>query len=556
MHLFQTLRVRLLVGLFALLLSIFGTYSFFSVRFYTDQMMSQVFESAQRVSEVIKNSTHYSMLLNRKEDVYQIITTVGKQPGVEGVRIYNKRGEITFSTEQLERGKVVDLRAEACYGCHDQAKPLDVVPAGSRTRIYVSPGGKRILGLINPIRNESACSSAGCHSHPTERTVLGVLDVRMSLEKVDATIAQAQNQFILVATAMILLVAFASVVFISTTVIRPVRKLIAGTVEISSGNLEHKILIDTKDEIGRLADSFNTMTESLRRAEAQNREWSGTLERRVQEKTDELKRIHDQIMQIEKMASLGKLSATVAHELNNPLEGVLTYAKLIARRLKKKTELSPDLQETLDDIELIRRETERCGTIVKNLLLFSRKQMVDFGIVPARQIVEKAERLMKHHFQMTKVTFQSSFPPGECAFLCDENQIHQALVALFVNAVEAMPEGGTLRVDVTERPTDDTILFKVQDTGIGIPEEDVVHVFEPFFSTKRNAQGVGLGLSVVYGIVERHGGTISVQSAVGKGTTFTLSFPRTGKSTDSEIAPSTDSSQSESIHLPNERGSL
>jgi len=523
----QTLRGRLLVGSSLFLLIIFGIYSYFSVRFYSDQIMSQVMESAQNLSEVIKSSTHYSMLKNQKEDVYQIIQTIGKLKGVEGIRIYNKRGEITFSTNGHENGTVVDMKAEACYGCHDQAKPLDVVPDVSRMRIYSTQDGKRVLGLINPIRNEPQCSESGCHSHPDERTILGVLDVRMSLEAIDAGIVRARNRFVLVAVGMILLAAILTVLFLSQTVIRPVRKLIAGTQEISSGNLDHTILISSKDEIGRLAESFNEMTQSLRRAEWQNKQWSQTLEQRVSEKTDELKKIHEQIVQIEKMASLGKLSATVAHELNNPLEGVLTYAKLIARRMRRMEIESPQLKETIEDIELIMRETERCGNIVKNLLLFSKKQVVEFGLVSVRQIVEKAERLMKHHFDISNVQFTANYPADEVLLLCDENQIQQALVALFVNAVEAMPDGGTLTVSVSDNALSGKITIEVQDTGVGIPEEDVGHVFEPFFSTKRNEQGVGLGLSVVYGIIDRHGGKIVIQSHVGKGTTFRIDFPRT-----------------------------
>jgi two-component system NtrC family sensor kinase len=535
MRWFQTLRGRLLVGSSLFLLIVFGTYSYFSVRFYTDQIMSQVMESAQNLSEVIKSSTHYSMLKNQKEDVYEIINTIGKLRGVEGIRIYNKKGEITFSTARIEQGRVVDLKAEACYGCHDQAKPLDVVPVGSRMRIYSMPDGKRVLGLINPIRNESQCSESGCHSHPDERTVLGVLDVRMSLETIDADIARAQDRFILVAIGSILLSAILAVLFLSHTVVRPVRKLIAGTQEISSGNLENAILIHTKDEIGRLADSFNEMMRSLRQAELQNKQWSQTLEQRVREKTDELQKIHEQIVQVEKMASLGKLSATVAHELNNPLEGILTYAKLIARRIRKIEIVTPQLKETLEDIELIMRETERCGNIVKNLLLFSKKQVVEFGLVPIRQIVEKAERLMKHHFDISNVQFSVSFPAKESVLLCDENQIQQALVALFVNAVEAMPDGGSLQVSWTDDEAGGRILMEIKDSGIGIPEEDLGHVFEPFFSTKRNGQGVGLGLSVVYGIVERHGGKISVDSTVGNGTVFRIDFPRTASSADGTI---------------------
>lgn len=528
MRWFETLRGRLFVGSLLLLVILFGIYSYFSVHFYTDQMMSQVLESANGVSDFIKSSTHYSMLLNRKEDVYQIINTIAKQPGIEGIRMYNKRGVITFSTDESQKGSVVDLKAEACYGCHDQQRPLESVPAGSRTRIYSGPDGRRILGLINPIRNEAQCSNAGCHSHPEERTVLGVLDVRMSLEKVDASIAKAQSQHVIVAATFIVVVGMGSIMFLSLTVLRPVRKLMLGTQAIGSGNLDYQIGIETKDEIGQLANSFNSMMQSLRRAEKENREWAGTLEERVREKTDELKKIHQQILQIEKMASLGKLSATVAHELNNPLEGILTYAKLIGRRLQKLPTKSDEVQQTIDDIELIQRETARCGTIVKNLLLFSKKQVGEFVLVPVPQIVKKARQLVQHHFEISNVQFETGFPDQEVLLLCDENQIEQALVALFVNAVEAMPDGGKLCVKVSQQSADGGVQILIEDTGVGIALEDLEHVFEPFYTTKKNAQGVGLGLSVVYGIVERHGGRITVDSTVGRGTRFTMIFPGTG----------------------------
>lgn len=537
MRLFHTLRTRLLLGSFSLLLILFGIYSYFSVRFYTDQMMSQVLESANRLSDFIKSSTHYSMLLNRKEDVYQIINTIGQQSGVEGIRMYNKRGEITFSTDASEQRTVVNLQAEACYGCHDQAKPLESVPVGGRMRIYQGPDGHRVLGLINPIRNEPQCSNAGCHSHPAERTVLGVLDVRMSLEKVDEGITKAQEQFVFVAVVTVSLFSVASLIFLSVTVLRPVGKLMKGTQEIASGNLGYQIPVDSKDEMGRLAHSFNEMMQSLRRAEEENRQWSQTLEQRVQQKTDELKKIHQQILQIEKMASLGKLSATVAHEINNPLEGILTYAKLISRRMKKSANLTNEEKETLEDIELIKRETERCGAIVKNLLLFSKKQVGEFALAPVKQIVQKAEQLMKHHFDISNVKFYEEFPAMEPLLLCDENQIQQALVALCVNAVEAMPGGGSLTVSVAEN--EETISVTMSDTGAGIPKSDIPHVFEPFFTTKENGQGVGLGLSVVYGIVERHGGKISVDSALGQGTTFTLTFPQSSKSAERKLAAPT-----------------
>lgn len=525
MSFFHTLRFRLLAGTFLLVTGLFGAYSFFSIRFHATQMMDQVFGSANRMSDVVKNATHYSMLLNRKEDVYQIIGLVGRQPGVEGIRIYNKRGVITYSTDSTEKGTVVDLHAEACTVCHDQAKPLESLPMDNRTRVYAGANGHRVLGLINPIRNEHACSQSGCHSDPSERTVLGVLDVRMSLQEVDRSLAREGEQMMYVSILAVLGMVGAAMVFLAVLVYRPVKTLIEGTRQIQSGNLEHEIPLHSNDEIGELARSFNEMTGALRREKEQNIQWARTLEERVRQKSDELRHIHEQILQIEKMASLGKLSATVAHELNNPLEGILNYARLLAKQLRKTPTLTEVQQEMLKDLEVIASEASRCGAIVKNLLLFSKKQVGELSLTPVAGIVRKAEQIMRHHFEISNVRFRATLPSEDVLLLCDENQVQQALVALFVNGVEAMSGGGLLTVDVQPPDRSGMIRIDVSDTGIGIPEGDLQTIFEPFFSTKREGVGVGLGLSVVYGIVERHGGTITVRSEVSKGTSFTLSFP-------------------------------
>ena len=167
MKFIHSLWFRVLSGSLILLLVLFGLYAYFAIRFHTEQMMSHVLQSANRMSDLIKNSTHYSMLLNRKEDVYQIITMIGKEIGVEGIRIYNKRGEIMFSTNKSEEKTVVDMRAEACFACHEQKKPLQSLPMNNMMRIYHSSSGYRILGLINPIRNETVCANGACHAHPT-----------------------------------------------------------------------------------------------------------------------------------------------------------------------------------------------------------------------------------------------------------------------------------------------------------------------------------------------------------------------------------------------------
>jgi two-component system NtrC family sensor kinase len=337
-----------------------------------------------------------------------------------------------------------------------------------------------------------------------------------------------QRRTALHAGLVVLAIALLSGGYVLLTIRRPVRRLMAGTRELASGNLGHRIEVTSSDELGRLAHSFNDMALSLQSAREENEQWARTLEDRVREKTAELERIHGQVIQMEKMASLGKLAASVAHELNNPLAGILAYAKLIARRIRGGPLGEEKAEETLADLELVSRETERCGNIVKNLLLFSRRDTGEIGLVRAKDVVDKAARLIAHHMEMARVTLEASFEPEDASFIGDENQVQQALLAVMVNAVEAMPDGGRLRVEVRQPGRDADVSIRVSDTGVGIAREDLPHLFEPFFSTKKEVKGTGLGLSIAYGIVERHGGEITVESEPGKGAVFTLVLPRSG----------------------------
>lgn len=510
---------------------LFAIYMYVTISNQSAQMMDMVIHNANATTDLIRSSLHYSMQKHRKEDAYQIIEQIAREPEVKDIRLYNKKGVITYSTNHAEIKKQVDLHADACVICHDVTPPVHAIPYERRWRIYTAPtrpdGVTRILEMTTPIENELSCYAVGCHPNPEDVTILGVLDVLISLDRVDANINQARQQMIIAAIILIVVVSVTFGLVILFSVRRPVKKLVDATREVAAGNLDYEIQYDTSDELGDLARSFNIMTRELKEAHREITEWSDTLEEKVKQKTEALKKAQSQLIQIEKMASLGKLSASVAHELNNPLEGILTYAKLIAKRLRKREELSEIMKEMLDDIELIISETERCGNIVKNLLLFSRKQVGEFETISVAQVITKAVRLIQHHLKISKVDLETKFPEEDITIYCNSNQLQQALIALMVNAVEAMPDGGTITVAVEKDDVNGNIMIKVSDTGVGISEEDLPHIFEPFFTRKKEGKGVGLGLSIVYGIVERHGGNISVDSELGVGTTFTITLPRT-----------------------------
>lgn len=523
--LFRSIGVKLFLWTFLVMLVVFGVFGYLSFQSTSEQWTRSMRQSAYRTSELIERAIHDGMLLNRKDAVHKTIRSIAKSPGVAGIRIYDKSGTIIFSADEREIGRRVDRQAEACVRCHERNKPLRSLPQKDRVRIFEDASGNRILGLIKPILNEPSCSDAACHAHPPNKSILGVLDVKMSIAHIDKARKKARRDAILMLLLMALAGGLAAALFIYRVVLVPVRRLTDGIGRISSGNLDTRIELVSRDEMGELAESFNFMSAALRDAGRENRRWADKLEAKVEEKTEQLSRIHGQIAHMEKMASLGKLAATVAHELNNPLAGVLVYAGLVQRRLSE-VKGEPVCEEMQRHVKLIREETARCGDIVKNLLVFARESRVVVAEHRLGKIVERSLKLIGHELELQEIELKViELDDDELA--CDAHQIQQAIMALLVNAIEAMEPGGLLTV--TQTGDVQRVWVDIQDTGPGIPDDVVGHIFEPFFSTKEATKGVGLGLSVVYGIIHRHGGTIDVESFLGHGTCFRIELPREPK---------------------------
>jgi two-component system NtrC family sensor kinase len=387
--------------------------------------------------------------------------------------------------------------------------------------------GRWVLGVIMPIRNEAGCSSAACHFHPPAKKVLGVLDVHLSLEPVERHVADSQLTLGAGLIAMVAAVLLMAGYLTWRMVLRPLRRFTAASARVAKGDLSAAIPVTSKDEIGEMTASWNRMLEELRRAREQLENWSKTLEQRVYEKTRELELAHQRMLVVEKMASLGKLAAVVAHEINNPLTGISTYARLLGRKLSGGRDESnaPLDDKTLKILQLVEKEAQRCGDIVRNLLLFSRSAGARFAEEDLAPLFERCALLVNHKAELQDVEILQEIESGLPRVVCDASQIQQVVLALAMNAIEAMPQGGTLTLGARANPAGDGVILTVSDTGCGIAPEIKDHIFEPFFTTKEQVTGVGLGLSVVYGIVSRHHGQIEVDSAPQAGTTFTITLP-------------------------------
>ncbi|MHB8908057.1 MAG: ATP-binding protein [Syntrophales bacterium] len=531
----NSLGVKFFVLLVVLLVVSFGIITYINIYFFTSLFREDIVSNAVQVSNLIKQATYQSMLENRRDDLTNTILRLGKEEGFEGIRIYNKIGEIAFSDKQEERGQVADKRAEQCYVCHAEEPAKGIVPTQDRTRTLKSPAGHRILGLINPIENEPACYNASCHAHSPKEKLLGILDVKISLEKGDRRIAETRNKMILYSALLILITALVKGGFIRKMIHNPIKKLNTATQEVANLNLDHKVDINSRDELGDLAYSFNKMTYHLKEANEAIQDWSSQLENRVKEKTGELEKTQSQLIMAEKMAAMGELSAMVAHEINNPLSGILSYARVSSRYLSQE-DINADILETVKkNLTFISNETKRCGNIVKNLLLFARKTSGEIKEEHLNTIIDNSIEVIDHSVKMKELALVKELDPDNDVIQCDASGIQQILVALIINAIEAVPRGGKITIKTDYRTENDQIRIVVMDNGKGIPDDVLPHIFEPFFSTK--VKSTGLGLSVVYGIVEHHAGVIGVESKVDVGTTFTIVLPRVSPQKENKSNP-------------------
>jgi len=499
------------------ILFIMSVFTLFNIAALKTAFMDIYTSDVDNLSETIIATTHHAMLAGDVDEAFQLMKRVGIQENIKNIRLIDKHGVIRFSLYENEIDTFVDSsRDPSCNMCHYEGQSRIQASTMDRRRVFPDRESEEVLGITRAIYNDPACWEPSCHYHPEEVNLLGVLDIVVSTKDVMTQITRYRNNVLVELVFLIVALLLCLNLLTRKLITQPVNTLLDHTRLLSRGEWRF-IENTTNDEFGELAESFNEMTSSLKKAGEDREKWSATLESRVEERTEQIQEMQSVIIRSEKLASLGELAAGIAHELNNPLTGIVLHASLIERN----SELPPQLKE---ELHTITREADRCARIVKNLLDFSRKTEPRKAMNSVNETIDRALGLVEHLAGFQDIEIIKEYAHDLPDLLLDPGQMEQVFVNMFVNASQAMEDGGRLTLWTGLDEDSESVLIKVEDTGHGVPEEHLGRIFDPFFSTKE-AKGTGLGLSVSYGIIEGHGGTIEVQSEVGKGTVFTITIP-------------------------------
>ncbi len=523
-------RVVLVIGILSILLLIASNLIFRSVN--DGYINTVIHQNGSNIGSIVEGALYHSMLENNRGALQNTLDVINTMPGIDDVNMYDDQDNLAYSSFSENKEGHIDPNCKACH--KDMAtkfprkeKSYRIIDSRSACQMSQTDKGSRHLLIRTPILNEPSCyNTAACHAHSAEQEVLGSLFIKMPLAEVDAAVRTSSMEFFILAAAITLFLATFLLWFTRKNIKNPLSAIIRASEAVATGDHTARLAVNDNqlDDIRMLSHAFNHMLDNLQTATTELQNWSKQLEYKVQKKSEELGEVQNELISIERIASLGKLSSSVAHEINNPLSGILVYTKLVHKKLTGLEIEAGKKDSMLRHLKLIEDETKRCGDIVKSLLDFSRKDQNDFETRHLHEILTDTFHLMSHPISIANINFTTEFKAVSDLVWCSPNQIKQACVALLVNASEAVAEGGEI-VFRSHNSDEEFIHVEISDNGSGISQQDIQHIFEPFFTTKHHGSGVGLGLSIVHGIVKSHNGRIGVKSEPGKGTVFTIILP-------------------------------
>jgi two-component system NtrC family sensor kinase len=518
-------QVVIVIGFLALFLFLSFLIIFRTIN--KEYMENTIQQNGDNVVMLVEGALYEHMLENNKMALRHTLDIINRMPGIEDVNMYDAQNNLAYSSSSNDSDPYHNAN---CKDCHTNIntmfprteKSFRIINMDSECEMSEHDSDFRLLMIKTPILNEPSCYTNQCHAHQESDELLGSLVIRIPLEEMDANL---NKSFVFAGLTTLLLVTFLFV-FTRRTIRKPLTGIIKASEAVADGDKDTRLDIrpNQLNDVRMVSTAFNKMLDNLQAATAELENWSQQLEYKVQKKSEEISEMQNELVHIERIASLGKLSSSVAHEINNPLSGVLTYTKLVHKRILK-LDLDEDEKTTMSKyLRVIEEETKRCGDIVKGLLDFSRSDKLDFKPYHLHRLLKETYTLIEHQMKIENITFQTDFSATKDLILCNGNQVKQAGIAILLNASEAVLENGIILIK-TSNPDENHIKLDITDNGQGIAPEDIPHIFEPFFSTKEKASGIGLGLAIVHGIVQNHNGKIDVDSDLGKGTTLSITLP-------------------------------
>jgi two-component system, NtrC family, sensor kinase len=536
-HLDKRIKFRSSIyGQVVMIITVLSVILFFSFGLifrsvYEQNINTFVRQNGNNIGSLIKGALYQSMMENDEKTIQNTLDIINTMPGVKDVNLYDSKDNLAYSSFGPEAEGHIDPN---CKNCHEdfgsmfpaKEKAYKIIDADSECKMSKNDSEERHLLIRTPILNERSCYLSSCHAHAESEEVLGSLIVKIPLKDLDDAVKKSSTEFYVFATLTTLLLVSIMIFFTWRGIKNPLNALVTVSEAVSKGDRSSRVELrqNQLDDMRMVSQAFNDMLDNLQKANDELKNWSQQLEYKVQKKSEELGAVQSEIIHVERLASLGKLSSSVAHEINNPLSGILIYTKLIQKQLGNPELYTSKRESMLQHLKMIENETKRCGDIVKGLLDFSKKDQNDFEPNHIHEILHETYELMSHPVKIANITFLTEFTAKTDLVYCNPNQVKQACVALIVNASEAIKENGEIIIRTTN-PDPATVKIDIIDNGIGISEEDIPHIFEPFFSTKQDESGIGLGLPIVHGIIQNHKGKIQVKSELGLGTTISINLP-------------------------------
>jgi two-component system NtrC family sensor kinase len=494
-------------------------------------------QNGNNIGSIVQGALYHSMLTNDRSALQNTLDIINTLPGIEDVNMYDNNDNLVYSPFTPESAEHNNPNCKECHADLNTMFPRNeksfrIVNMDTECAMSAKNYDFRLLLIHTPILNERSCYTSSCHAHQESDAVLGSFVIRIPLEDLDSALKKSSLNFYLLAALTTFLLLSFLMFFLRRNIKNPLNAIIRASEAVTKGDRSTRLEIqpDNVRDMKMVASAFNEMLDSLQSATNELQNWSQQLEYKVQKKSEEISEMQNELIHVERIASLGKLSSSVAHEINNPLSGVLTYTKLVNKQLRKANLEEDEKEPMLKYLKVIEDETKRCGDIVKGLLDFSRKDPSDFKDIHLHRILKETYTLLDHQMKISNISFHADFSAEYDLVNCSENQLKQACIAILLNASEAVSENAEILMK-TSNPDDKSIKLQITDNGVGINHEDIPHIFEPFFSAKEKASGIGLGLAIVHGIVQSHNGKVEVDSEPGKGTTISITLPliRDGK---------------------------